>query len=529
VSYKSRMGDKTAWKSYWATCSMSDCAGIHVEGEEKCLAHTTPQVRMEFLAALKPGSDLDLRGVPVDPGLLGQLLGAVRPQDGVPVLGAVQFYGAQFSGKLGFEGAHFNSEAGFQEAQFTGVVSFNRAEFGGIALFDRAQFDGTATFRGTQFSERAFFEETKFRGEAGFERAQFRKTPWFHLATFDEEAAFRAAEFNEGAWFADAEFMTDAWFDRAQFGGDAGFDRAEFSGDAGFEGARFKHPGTFGPLLAAVHLIFDHATFEQNIVIEAVTPLLCCVGTRFAEGASLRLRYAHVLLDGAVFGKPSTVAFAADPFTQDDPEAGGEVESFDEVPLEWFDEGRSPRPRLLSLRGVDVATLMLSELDLAACLFQGAHHLDQLRIEGSQPFADTPSAWRLRIGRQWIPVWRRWSRRQTLAEEHHWRTGHPPPSKPGHPSRLIRPAWHNPACQAPAWITERTEARMHPVQRVQRLTPDRLAALYRSLRKAQEDSKNEPGAADFYYGEMEMRRRDRHTPPSVSAFGEAVRAADSLS
>ena len=42
--------------------------------------------------------------------------------------------------------------------------------------------------------------------------------------------------------------------------------------------------------------------------------------------------------------------------------------------------------------------------------------------------------------------------------------------------------------------------------------PDRLAVLYRALRKAQEDGKNELGAADFYYGEMEMRRRDRHTP-----------------
>jgi hypothetical protein len=38
------------------------------------------------------------------------------------------------------------------------------------------------------------------------------------------------------------------------------------------------------------------------------------------------------------------------------------------------------------------------------------------------------------------------------------------------------------------------------------LQPERLAALYRQLRKAQEDAKNEPGAADFYYGEMEMRR-----------------------
>jgi hypothetical protein len=47
---------------------------------------------------------------------------------------------------------------------------------------------------------------------------------------------------------------------------------------------------------------------------------------------------------------------------------------------------------------------------------------------------------------------------------------------------------------------------------IARLTPDRLAELYRALRKAQEDSKNEPGAADFYYGEMEMRRLDRLTP-----------------
>ncbi|MFZ1177322.1 MAG: hypothetical protein WAO15_13855, partial [Mycobacterium sp.] len=30
--------------------------------------------------------------------------------------------------------------------------------------------------------------------------------------------------------------------------------------------------------------------------------------------------------------------------------------------------------------------------------------------------------------------------------------------------------------------------------------------IYRDLRKGLEEAKNEPGAADFYYGEMEMRR-----------------------
>jgi hypothetical protein len=41
------------------------------------------------------------------------------------------------------------------------------------------------------------------------------------------------------------------------------------------------------------------------------------------------------------------------------------------------------------------------------------------------------------------------------------------------------------------------------------LTAIDVAALYRSLRKGREDAKDEAGAADFYYGEMEMRRLAR--------------------
>ena len=41
------------------------------------------------------------------------------------------------------------------------------------------------------------------------------------------------------------------------------------------------------------------------------------------------------------------------------------------------------------------------------------------------------------------------------------------------------------------------------------LEPGQIAGVYRELRKGREDAKDEPGAADFYYGEMEMRRRAR--------------------
>lgn len=39
-----------------------------------------------------------------------------------------------------------------------------------------------------------------------------------------------------------------------------------------------------------------------------------------------------------------------------------------------------------------------------------------------------------------------------------------------------------------------------------------VAGLYRQLRKGREEAKDEPGAADFYYGEAEMRRHARETP-----------------
>jgi hypothetical protein len=93
-------------------------------------------------------------------------------------------------------------------------------------------------------------------------------------------------------------------------------------------------------------------------------------------------------------------------------------------------------------------------------------------------------------------MWR-WSRRQVLVEERAWRTatgrgaqrlGWLPLDDPG--LRLLR----------------------EHIDQLPALGAERIAGLYRSLRKAQEDAKNEPGAADFYYGECEMRRHASSTP-----------------
>ncbi|MEV6682692.1 hypothetical protein AB0N09_38385 [Streptomyces erythrochromogenes] len=189
-------------------------------------------------------------------------------------------------------------------------------------------------------------------------------------------------------------------------------------------------------------------------------------------------------LSYAVLAAPVAVTAHPVPFTAF---YGGLV---DESPLTGPD-----RVRVTSVQGVDAAHLVLTDTDLSDCLFSGAFHLDQLRLEGRTILALTPTGWH----RKGIaPI--RWTRRHALAKEHHWRAqtaGQPPaPAGAQTPPRLWRTGPHHPD---PARTPD----------------PDDVAALYRQLRKAFEDGKNEPGAADFYYGECEMRRHDRTGTPTT--------------
>ncbi|WP_228992690.1 hypothetical protein [Streptomyces sp. DH8] len=195
-----------------------------------------------------------------------------------------------------------------------------------------------------------------------------------------------------------------------------------------------------------------------------------CRRTRWAATAEIRLRYTTVDFSHAVFEYPLTIAAEPDPFVL----TGGS-----QMTEATFAGPPGPEVRLASLRGVDAAHLVLADVDLSPCLFAGAVHLDQLRLEGAYTFDTTPSpaGWR-----RWPPV--RFTARRVLAEEHHWRTG-----RPG----AVR-GWN---------VAVLGAGRVGPLQ---------LAPVYRALRKAFEDGKHEPGAADFYYGEMEMRRHADDIP-----------------
>ncbi|MFE6780659.1 pentapeptide repeat-containing protein [Streptomyces sp. NPDC057680] len=537
------------------------CPGIHVPGHTACLAHLTDADRGAYLASLTPGASIDHRGTTFTGSLLAALLNALRdPATGNTCLGTARFeratftgharfewasftghalfesatfkdhagfgsatfecdarfesatferdarfgsatferdarFGwatikgfagfkrATFKGDAGFGWATFKSHAGFDRATFKGGAEFGVATFESYAEFESATFESYARFAPTTFKNMAMFERATFEGYAwfmsaifkdyaGFESATFERDARFESATFRGRARFESATFRGRARFESATFKHDARFESATFERDAGFESVAFERDAAFELAAFVKADRFGPLTCAGRVGLSGAAFGGPVTLSIAAHRLECRRARWSSTAEIRLRYATVDFAHAVFEYPLTIAAEPDPFV---------LPAGQQLPEALFASAPDPGVRVASLRGVDAAHLVLADLDLAECLFTGTVHLDQLRLEGACTFdtAATTVRWR-----RWPPI--RFTPRRVLAEEHHWRA-----SRPG----AVR-GWN---------VAVFGAGRAGPLQ---------LAPVYRALRKGFEDGKHEPGAADFYYGEMEMRRHAGDIPRS---------------
>jgi uncharacterized protein YjbI with pentapeptide repeats len=495
------------------------CRGIHVLGHALCLAHLGPTDRAAYLATLVPGADIDHRGTTFDAPLLTQLLDALRhPTTACPHLGTAWFSGATFPASVWFSNATFSAPAWFNGATFAATTWFNGATFAATAWFDGATFAGDAEFNGATFAAARFdhatfadarFDHARFSADARFDHATFADARFDHAtftdarfdhatftdarfdhatftaharfdgatffraefsrATFAAYVGFTSATFSARAEFNGAMFSADAEFNGATYADDAEFNGAMFSADAKFRSVTFHSAAMLGPLACAGTFDLSGGVFAAPVVIEVAAATVRCARTRWDATATLRLRHSALDLSGAIVTQPFAVTAHPTRFTT----LTGAV----------LAEGSLSGPvRIVSLRGIDAAHLVLTDTDLSRCEFTGAFHLDQLRLTGRTVFAATPAGTHWRFGIPW-----RWTRRRVLAEEHHWRAARTPP-----PATLTTRDW--------------TPGPHHP-------DPDDLAPVYRDLRKAFEDGKNEPGAADFYYGEMEMRRHDRHDTP----------------
>jgi uncharacterized protein YjbI with pentapeptide repeats len=528
----------------WSTCRYPDCIGVRLADASVCLAHAAELELDEFEAELRRISEhgaIDARGVRLTEELLGRLL-AAAPHDSHDhvILRNAQFDRATFDWFAGFNGATFEGETNFGTAVFKGQVEFHGANFKAAARFPDAKFEYPAVFEEVTFEGDALFLGVTFESFTSFKRATFKRTAGFFWGKFKGSAVFEEATFEGDAWFEGVRFEGDAWFKQTAFEGEAGFlgsdfkrkaqfaetifrgsvglNVSRFEGDAEFTGATFEgqvslSPAVFhgeasfdravfiqarqlGPLLAGRQVSLSDVVFEKWVQLEIATATLHLSRAQFLGGAQIRVRWASIVLDDASLALPSILSGV--------PAFKGWSE--ERFRAEWQRRPPVPRaepwrPRLLTLARSDVAGLRIGNVDVQACRFVGAHNLDKLRIEGSPLFALPPTGWTWRRLRgEGLPIWR-WTPRLTLAEEQRWRRDRPdlqdtPAGRP-HPQRK---GWYPPKCRA-------SELPEEPV-----VVPVQLASLYRELRKGREDAKDEPGAADFYYGEMEMRRLSQATP-----------------
>ena len=528
----------------WLTCDSegSECTGVQVGSHGRCWAHLSPEELRQALGSLAPGNDLDLRGTTLDGQLIGQILSAFRQPHSRKLLigdaslenaridgaapfkdavfnGQATFFGVRFGDKADFYGAECKAYAGFNEAEF-GYADFERAKFTGNAIsfkyvkfrgpaeFRNATFTGYTEFIGAKFMHNAYFqsvriindahfERVKFRGVASFQHGRFRRfagfggasftlhadfidaqfgddssfggakiggDAWFSNCIFSGKADFSEASFNGGAWFARTNFKADVSFAIAKVKADALFNDVHFNGDAAFNEVEVQGATVVRPSTVRGELRLDDFMASGTVEMTVAANRVKCARAKFNDRVWLSLAGGDLWLTDSEFAEPATIESSLKPVAAAAPDIG---------------EGLV-RVRVRSLRGTDAEHLTLTDADLSRCVLSGLRRPEQLRLGGRAVFAPTPRGlyWRWKI----VP-WR-WTVRQALFEEHIWRASQAAPGPRG--------GWARPD----PGTEDGGEA-----------TPERLEVLYRQLRASLEVARNEPGAADFYYGEMEMRRR----------------------
>lgn len=473
----------------WETCAAEeDCRGIRTAGTETCLAHLDPETLDGFLASLGPGSDLDVSGTAISTGLLDRLLDRLRDEDGRKVLGHARFTNARFEGVAGFGDAHFRGHAWFPGAHFERKAGFMGAHFEGLARFTGADVGGDAWFVGACFEYGAEFTEAHIGGDS-----------WFGSAYIGGDARFMGARFEGGAEFGEAHIEGDALFAGACFEGNVGFVNTRFERDAGFRNTEFN--GSSALTIAASRQVdLSDAEFPSPVDLEIDAAGIDLRRAGFPSGGRLLLRRAAVDLEGARIEGPSTLSGAPRRMTtgQNPPSCGGQAPPGGSPRLlsplsgsETSTAAQSWMPVVVSLRGVDCTHLALNDVDLSSCRFAGAMNLASIGLQGQCVFARPPRSRGGRSGRLL-----RWSRRRVLAEEREWRTTR------GYGG----------------WVQDPREA--HLLSRLKRpeASPEQLADLYRGLRRAHEENADQPGASDFYYGEMLFRAGAPSTPPAERAI-----------
>jgi uncharacterized protein YjbI with pentapeptide repeats len=460
----------------WDECEFPGCHGARIAGMQ-CLRHGDPEVVAQVVSQ---SNSVDLRGVEVDQPLFDRLVshptgtsGSKRYIDRVllthAVLAEIRFR-SLYVAMLDLRGALFTGQATFTDVEFVRTVLLDATRFEQGVSVSNAKFDGGLVAGQCEWGD-ALFRDTDlgvariFKATGGLLSFQDVRAVLIELtnAQFGEALGIQGSDLQQLALTkvsTNGAVITDCQIGPAEIKGlvtvqELKIDRCNFEGSC-----------LLGLTAQGTGLWLSNSRFKARPSVSlACFGAVDLRGNQFLEGAAIQIYRGQVALDNSDFRRPSILS-------RSEPPPPG-------LPVTFRTIGR-----VVSLRQTDLVNLTIDDISLANCRFAGAHNLDKLRFNGASLFRDAPAGF----------AWNRWpwrlTRRVVLLEEAEWR------------HRCRRP-WSS------RWEPIEWPREFGPSEH---LDPPEIADLYRRLRKAREDEKDEPGAADFYYGEMEMRRLASDTP-----------------
>lgn len=446
--------------SNWDRCDVDGCLGQAVVQQSKCLRHASVESRDQYLDSL--GSSLGskqgllLNGVAVNQELANAILRSPLLSEGstkAPIL----LVGAEIDARLDFDGYIFSHSLALNGAIVRQPTTFRNCTFTGSLTAQFTFFNaGPPSFTASTFSEAVDFSHAHAeRVSIGFSGCTFAKT--FRANGIVASIPLEQCHFESDLAMRDAN-PPMVVLRGCSVGGELDVANTHC---AGFLAERLQAPAAhqIGPVDVDQDCTISPAQFGARVRIEVKANRLNLSGAQLLEGGHILVERAEVLLNQLSTGRSLRIS--------------GEANS-------------SQKPRILPLQDADTGYMSFAHVDMRRCVFYGSHDLGSVVIEPTAKFARTP----------------RWgySRRRCVADEFAWRQ---------HTGGFRSWGWNLPGTRVPG-DDHRSDGDEDAID-LPDLRASQVAAVYRNLRRSFEAKSDEPGAADFYYGEMTMRRHSRET------------------
>lgn len=437
----------------WDACSVQDCLGKVLPQLSTCFAHSTPSERKSYLTNPRESdARFELDGVKISQALWDEV--AQTLEVGRRSTAALSFLGSEVDANINVKNVSFDHWVNFHGAILNGKVWFEKCRFLKDVSWRHAFFDDSTTpasFVGSTFCEDTSFDYSRFASAIRLEDCSFEKSLSMK-GVFGPHVILKSASIHGHAGFH--KFKGTLSLVDAALHEDVDFSGAEFNN---IQAERMRAPkahqlGTF--VVDDVNL--HRARFGARIQAEVTANTVDLSNADMSHGGLLRVENGVVNLENIVLGGPLRI---------DKPPAA------------------KKGPELIGMQNADGHFITLAHTDVSRCSFQGVHGLDELTLEHSVTFGKSP--------------W--WARgRIVLADEYGWRD-----------SAGSRMGWNLPNVVVAARRPTPTKQEPVPPALIRPVQAGEVASIYRDLRRCHESRSNMPAAADFYFGEMEMRKHSK--------------------